>query len=302
MTIAAPPPPHGASVLAPLLPVQPGEPMTLYFKRLRETWSAQASLIPSLIKVENMSSDGVYLFKRPLQGPSGQNPLAVCGSVFHHAIIYIKEGDQVHSLDFGPANGCDVTANIMESAPSRNVLAKNVDAGDLQAQQTTQGSCYLPYLYCGKVVEGLQSERVQQAIKFIESGPYHALWRNCIHACDLLLRCLTGGCLRNGPLLYDLLAGEVPSVDNPLIMMMQLMMRRSWMDVCDGSALAQEAAPLLGWADASHVTQQQPHDEVDQSSAAAVAALARAAMAAAVAGNSSVSAKEGDHTVLAQSN
>ena len=51
-----------------------------------------------------------------------------------------------------------------------------------------------------------------KAINFIESSSYHALWRNCIHAADLLLRVMTGGALRNGPILYDLIAGEVPKV------------------------------------------------------------------------------------------
>ena len=52
----------------------------------------------------------------------------------------------------------------------------------------------------------------EQAVTFIESSDYHALWRNCIHAADLLLRVMTGGALINGPILYDLLAGEVPKV------------------------------------------------------------------------------------------
>ena len=50
---------------------------------------------------------------RPLLGPSGQNPLPSCGSVFHHALIYVKQGSQIYRMDFGPADGADVTANIM---------------------------------------------------------------------------------------------------------------------------------------------------------------------------------------------
>lgn len=157
-----------------------------------------------------------------------------------------------------------------------------------------------------------------QAISFIEGGHYHALWRNCIHAADLLLRALTRGQLRSGPMLYDLYAGEVPVVENPMVMMLQMMMQRSWMEVCDGSALASQAAELLGWASAGAAAaavteaqqQQQQSGSTSQAAvaaagqaqaAAALTALARAAMSAA-----SVSAaqaqSENEQSVVAQSN
>ena len=158
-----------------------------------------------------------------------------------------------------------------------------------------------------------------QAISFIEGGHYHALWRNCIHAADLLLRALTRGQLRSGPMLYDLYAGEVPVVENPMVMMLQMMMQRSWMEVCDGSALASQAAELLGWAPAgaaaAAVTEAQQQQQQQSGStaqaaaaaagqaqaAAALTALARAAMSAA-----SVSAaqaqSENEQSVVAQSN
>ena len=166
--------------------------------------------------------------------------------MFHHALIYLKDGQRVHRFDFGPANGADVTANIMEAAPGRTVLTMDLTLQQVQAGGS-EPSAPLPYLHCGPASHCVNSHIVQevwnmrgeqckreggrqgvlllalypvfrvgpvhtQAIKFIEAGPYHALWRNCIHVADLLLRALTNGALRSGPLLYDLLAGKAPQV------------------------------------------------------------------------------------------
>lgn len=156
-----------------------------------------------------------------------------------------------------------------------------------------------------------------QAISFIEGGHYHALWRNCIHAADLLLRALTRGQLRSGPMLYDVYAGEVPVVENPMVMMLQMMMQRSWMEVCDGSALASQAAELLGWASAgaaaaavTEAQQQQQSGSTAQAAAAAagqaqaaaaLTALARAAMSAATV-SAAQAQSENEQSVVAQSN
>jgi len=163
-----------------------------------------------------------------------------CGTVFHHAILYVKEGDKVHKLDFGPCNGADVTSNIMEGTDGRPVLTRSLDTNEIYEEARRGGMLQLPYLYCGPLAVGIDSPVMQKVITFVESGGYHALWRNCIHACDLMLRVLTAGAVINGPLLYDVLAGEVPQVDEPMVMMLQLMLQRSWFDVCDGSKLVSE--------------------------------------------------------------
>ena len=67
----------------------------------------------------------------------------------------------MHLLDFGPANGADVTANIMEAAPGRQVLQRNLSMADVHAQQQADGPA-LPYLYCGQVLEPLDSPVVQK--------------------------------------------------------------------------------------------------------------------------------------------
>ncbi|GFH19748.1 predicted protein [Haematococcus lacustris] len=61
------------------------------------------------------------MFKRPVLGPDGAlSPLAACGSVFHHVVLYVMdEQGKISSLDFAPANGTDTTAALLESLPAR---------------------------------------------------------------------------------------------------------------------------------------------------------------------------------------
>lgn len=67
-----------------------------------------------------------------------------------------------------------------------------------------------------------------QAIQFVQSREYHAIHNNCIHNTDFLCRVLTGGRIRNGPLIYDAIAGEVPEEDHPMLLMFFLMTQLSW--------------------------------------------------------------------------
>ena len=140
----------------------------------------------------------------------------------------------MYRLEFGPADGEDVTSNLMLEVPGR----KEVCTGPLPLPYSSPST--LPFLYCGPCLLDLDSPQVKQAIGFIESGSYHALFRNCILAVDLLVRVLSGGRVINGPQLYDLIAGEVPKTDNPLINVFQILIQRSWTDICDASALARE--------------------------------------------------------------
>lgn len=59
--------------------------------------------------------------RRPVRTSSGAAPLAACGSVFHHCVVYVRQGGTLHALDYAPANGSDVTANLLEEFPSREV-------------------------------------------------------------------------------------------------------------------------------------------------------------------------------------
>ena len=69
---------------------------------------------------------------------------------------------------------------------------------------------------------------VLQAILFVQSRKYHAVYNNCIKTTDFLCRVLTRGAIRNGPLIYDALAGDVPSQDHPMLLMFFLMTQLSW--------------------------------------------------------------------------
>ncbi|KXZ47508.1 hypothetical protein GPECTOR_35g946 [Gonium pectorale] len=221
-----------------------------------------------------LEADGVYIHKRPIRAPNGSSPLAVCGSVLHHVVVYVKEGPLLHTLDYGPANGADVTANILEEAPPKKVLttaaSDGADVGGVDA-----ASDELPYLYLGPAARGLEHPVVQRMISFAESRPYHAIRNNCIHFADALVRLLTAGGVRGAPLLYDMYCGAVPPVDNLMLVMMQLMMSVSWFTVVDGTPLAS------AFADAWRAEQQ----PLPQQPLAAAFALAPSAAAPAANGD-----------------
>ena len=67
-----------------------------------------------------------------------------------------------------------------------------------------------------------------QAVSFVESRLYNAFQNNCIQNTDFLVRVMTGGAVRNAPLIFDALCGHVPPQDNPMLLMFMLMTRMSW--------------------------------------------------------------------------
>ena len=81
----------------------------------QEAWSSDCKLL-AFLSMRSMCypfASPVLPVSRPILSPSGTSPLPMCGSVFHHVLIYVKQGEEVSRLDFGPADGTDVTANIM---------------------------------------------------------------------------------------------------------------------------------------------------------------------------------------------
>ncbi|EFJ51796.1 hypothetical protein VOLCADRAFT_87327 [Volvox carteri f. nagariensis] len=256
-----------SSFALPVLPAVPGESMAGYFTRLRDTFSQHQAQAPRV--TTSLELDGIYVRKRPIRAPNGSSPLAVCGSVLHHVVVYVKQGELLHTLDYGPANGADVTANILEEVPAKKVLTTgpvteeplssataatgaNV-AAPVGGSDGTAGTLPLPgvavtqeelqYMYLGPATYDVEHPLVRQLIAFAESRPYHALRNNCIHFADVLVRVMTGTAVRGVTLLYDITCGSVPVVDNPMLLMMQLMLRMSWfyLDrfvVVDGSPLA----------------------------------------------------------------
>ncbi|GFR51126.1 hypothetical protein Agub_g13479 [Astrephomene gubernaculifera] len=438
-----------------------GESMSAYFHRLRAALGGWGPGGGVGRMVREVKQDGIYVLKRIVRAPNGASPLAVCGTVLHHVLVYVKQGPLLHCLDYGPANGADVTANILEEAPAKTILestpfpspaaaaalaaaagscptaaalaaaaypppapaaaaagagagagaapavvletaaanpagaasapspvaiptttttttsptatcmmpsvlplcssppassplppasdssangsvptaavaaassagsqvtisasadaasrdvalavspalpattmaaaaaaATGVAAGAAAAAAPAEGSPAvastdaaasppppppppsgspnvvaaalaaaanaatavataavtpagagagagaddsLPYLYLGPALRGVEHPLVQELISFAESRPYHAIRNNCIHFADVLVRLMTGNNVRGAPLLYDMVCGAVPPVDNPMLLMMQLMFRTPWFATVDGSPLA----------------------------------------------------------------
>jgi hypothetical protein len=51
------------------------------------------------------------------------------------------------------------------------------------------------------------------------------------------VRVLTGNAIKNAPLLFDAVVGQVPSTDSPLLQTLQTMLQTTWHDITDGSRL-----------------------------------------------------------------
>ncbi|KAG2493415.1 hypothetical protein HYH03_008540 [Edaphochlamys debaryana] len=232
----------GPTFCEPLLPAVFGESMAAYFRRLGESTTAATSG-QKLEPVAAIAEDGIYLHKRPVRGVDGSSPLAVCGTVLHHVLVYVKQGSQLHCLDYGPANGQDVTANLFAEAPSRQALSTATLGsdgkiiGDAAAGGAADGGD-LPYLFLGPATWGVDHPLVAEFIAFAEAQKYHAILRNCIHFADVAVRLLTAGAVRAAPQLYDNVCGAVPPVDNPALMFMQLMFKMPWTVAVDGTPLA----------------------------------------------------------------
>eukprot|EP00198_Chlamydomonas_reinhardtii_P005889 XP_001695225.1 predicted protein [Chlamydomonas reinhardtii] len=155
--------------------------MASYFGRLRAATcpGGPAPLPPQAGVRTDLDEDGVYLHKRPIRGPNGgPSPLAVCGSVLHHVLVYVKQGEEVHCLDYGPANGADVTANVFEAAPAKRVWSRSTTEAvaaeaAAEAEAVTApagaaggagggGSSRLPYLYLGPAARPVPDPLVQE--------------------------------------------------------------------------------------------------------------------------------------------
>lgn len=88
------------------------------------------------------------------------------------------QGEEVHCLDYGPANGADVTANVFEAAPAKRVWSRSTTEAvaaeaAAEAEAVTApagaaggagggGSSRLPYLYLGPAARPVPDPLVQE--------------------------------------------------------------------------------------------------------------------------------------------
>ncbi|EFN56517.1 expressed protein [Chlorella variabilis] len=174
--------------------------------------------------------DGLYLYKRPVQSASSDKAalLASAGTVFHHVVIYVKQGQELTALEMGPANEMDITDNLLAEALPGPLLLRPAPQPDPR---------HLPMLHVAAPHHALDARHVRQALQFAGGTMYHALRNNCICFADFVVRVLTGGAVRGAPLIFDALVGQVPVADSPLLALLELTMQMSWHDVCDGSRL-----------------------------------------------------------------
>ncbi len=82
---------------------------TDYFARLKASLGSELDRFSA---VRQMDKPGMYLYKRPVNSPSGAapSPLTACGSVLHHCVVFIR----------------DAHSDAVRCAPMRHVL--NVSA------------------------------------------------------------------------------------------------------------------------------------------------------------------------------
>jgi len=213
---------------------------TAFFGRLADALPSAA--LGAIRRAERLGDcgDGLYLHKRPLRMALGDaaSPLASLGTVFHHAVLYELRGGRLRSADFAPASGADITSNIFEAAPARAALAEHA---------AVPPEDDAPFLFLGGL-RGLDDGGVRRAVGWMQARPYHAVTNNCLHFADALLRVLSDGAVQGACLLYDALCGAPPAAESPILLLMQLMLGRSWADAVDGSALAATAAATAGEA------------------------------------------------------
>lgn len=62
---------------------------------------------------ESMDQPGLYLYKRPVRSPNPDqpNPLTLCGSVYHHCVLYWK-------MEGGEVRGCWQAPFLSPFSPS----------------------------------------------------------------------------------------------------------------------------------------------------------------------------------------
>jgi hypothetical protein len=223
------PTPDMSEMAAPLQDHEIGETKQTYFSRLAR------KIQKHLFSATNIfDKDGIYIYKRPVRSSNPQHAalLAQSGTVFHHVVVYVKlPGKDLVALEFNPSNGMDVTQSLIDEAPAAPVLKT---PPELPAPE------HLPMLYCNVDHHSLDTEHVQRALAFANSKTYQVLTNNCIAFADFICRCLTGNKIKNAPLIFDALVGNVPKVDSPLLPLIYLMTQMTWFHVADGSRLMQE--------------------------------------------------------------
>ncbi|KAG7667189.1 hypothetical protein NADE_003014 [Nannochloris sp. 'desiccata'] len=219
-----------SEIAAPLQHLIPGESKQDFFSRL--SGKIEKHLFSA---AHTFDKDGIYLYKRPVRSSTPQHTalLAQAGTVFHHVVVYLKrpgEEDLV-ALEFCPSNGMDVTQSLLEEAPAAPVLKTFPELPEPE---------HLPMLHINLNHHALDALHIEHALTFACGKAYQVMKNNCISFADFCIRCLTGNRVKNAPLLFDYLVGEVPKVDSPLLPLLQMMTQMSWFDVTDGSRLMRE--------------------------------------------------------------
>ncbi|KAI3427229.1 hypothetical protein D9Q98_007164 [Chlorella vulgaris] len=251
-----------------ILPLRRGESQPAYFARLTSRLHRRSPFS----QAHAFDREGLYIYKRPVQSAAGDKAalLASGGSVFHHVVVYVKKGDELTALEFSPSNNMDITDDMTATAAPSPVVLRPAPAPEPQ---------HLPMLHIGVPVHALEDEAVQRALRFAESTDYHALQNNCIAFSDFAVRVLTGGVVRNAPIIFDAVVGQVPPVESPLLGLLALMMQLSWHDVCDGSRLTRAflqqhpegLPPPPPGAQAVLLLEQEEDDAVEEAAASKVA-------------------------------
>lgn len=183
--------------------------------------------------------DGLYLYKRPVRTASPEHSmlLSQLGTVMHHVILYVKCGEKLVALEYGPAadedtrESMDVTNNLAVEAPAGPIFIENPELPEKE---------HLPMLHMAVPHHPLDAEQVEKAINFAASRAYQALKNNCIAFADFITRVLTGGHIKNAPLIFDHIVGHVPPVDSPMLPFFQAMLKTTWHEIADGSRLMRD--------------------------------------------------------------
>lgn len=199
-----------------------------YFSRLRS--EIEHSKFRAATAFER---DGIYIYKRPVRSGSHQHAalLAQGGSVFHHVVVYLKQNSFLHSLEFGPSNGMDITQNFAVEVQAAPILSSNPDHPEPE---------HLPMLHIDSDYHSIDAPTMLQAVEFAAGKAYHAMRNNCIAFADFIVRILTGNKVRSAPHIFDLIVGVVPQVDSPMLPLLQALTQMTWFEITDGSRLMRE--------------------------------------------------------------
>jgi hypothetical protein len=229
-----------AALDSAIAPPAKHEAAAAYFSRLRA--AAQAAGLAALLSPATaFDRDDVYVYKRPVRS-AGEHAalLASGGSVFHHVVVVAVRGAEIHTLEYGPVGGADITEALAAEAEAGPVLAAGPPA-DLEP------AC-LPALHIDVEPHAPHAPHVAAALEHAQRRPYHALRNNCIAFADAAVRVLTGGLVRGAPLLFDAFVGRVPDPDPPLLPLLAAVAGVTWFDICDGGRLMREMLHVHGEA------------------------------------------------------